>query len=158
MLLVDDAVGQIRTSIFDLQTATSNADGSTLRRRVLDIVSELSGHASISPSVEFDGPVDTVVPDTLGPHIDAVLREGLSNALRHAQADHIAVAVRADDVLTVEITDDGVGIGTDVTYRGLENLTRRAEDCDGTFSVVTRPRGNRDEGGTTLTWSVPLIG
>ncbi|WP_231498843.1 sensor histidine kinase, partial [Gordonia alkanivorans] len=155
---LDRTIAQIRTSIFDLQTVTADADGSTLRRRVLDIVSELSGHASISPSVQFDGPVDTVVPDTLGPHIDAVLREGLSNALRHAQAEHIAVAVRADDVLTVEITDDGVGIGTDVTYRGLENLTRRAEDCDGTFSVMTRPRGNRDEGGTTLTWSVPLIG
>lgn len=155
---LDRTIAQIRTSIFDLQTVTAGTDGSTLRRRVLDIVSELSGHASISPSVQFDGPVDTVVPDTLGPHIDAVLREGLSNALRHAQAEHIAVAVRADDVLTVEITDDGVGIGTDVTYRGLENLTRRAEDCDGTFSVVTRPRGKREEGGTTLTWSVPLIG
>lgn len=164
---LDRTIAQIRTSIFDLQTPYGTDVGPTLRRRVLDIVSELSGHASISPSVEFDGPVDTVVPDSLGPHIDAVLREGLSNALRHARADHIAVSVTADDVLTVEISDDGVGIGADVTYRGLENLTRRAEDCDGTFSIVTRPRGTSgggtsegrtSGGGTTLTWSVPLVG
>ena len=100
--------------------------------------------------------MDTVVPESLGPHIDAVLREGLSNALRHAHAEHIGVSVSADDVLTVEITDDGVGIGTDVTYRGLDNLTRRADECDGNFTVVTTPRRGRHPGGTTLTWSVPL--
>ncbi|MDL9936286.1 GAF domain-containing protein [Gordonia sp. ABSL1-1] len=153
---LDATIAQIRTSIFDLQTASDHHDTATLRRRVLDIVNELSVHAPISPSVAFDGPVDTVVPETLGPHIDAVLREGLSNALRHAQADHIGVSVSADDVLTVEITDDGVGIGTDVTYRGLDNLTRRADECDGTFAVVTSPATSRRRGGTTLTWSVPL--
>ncbi|NED65451.1 diguanylate phosphodiesterase, partial [Streptomyces sp. SID10244] len=67
---------------------------------------------------------------------------------------HIDVSVSAaDEVLTVEISDDGVGIGSDVVYRGLDNLTRRAEECDGVFSVVTRPGA-----GTTLTWSVPLTG
>ena len=154
---LDRTIAQIRTSIFDLQTVSGHHDTATLRRRVLDIVSELSVHAPIAPSVQFDGPVDTVVPDTLGPHIDAVLREGLSNALRHAHAEHISVSVSADDVLSVEITDDGVGIGTDVTYRGLENLTRRAEECDGTFTVVTNPRvAPGRTSGTTLTWSVPL--
>ncbi|MGV9712410.1 GAF domain-containing protein [Gordonia sp. NPDC003424] len=151
---LDRTIAQIRTSIFDLQTVAGHSDASTLRRRVLDIVAELAVHAPISPGVQFAGPVDTVVPESLGPHIDAVLREGLSNALRHAHADHIDVSVSADDdVLSVEISDDGLGIGTDVNYRGLDNLTRRADQCDGTFSVVTRPGG-----GTTLTWAVPLTG
>lgn len=150
---LDRTIAQIRTSIFDLQTVPGHHDTTTLRRRVLDIVSELSGHAPISPSVQFSGPVDTVVPEVLGPHIDAVLREGLSNALRHADAENIAVSVNAEDVLTVEISDDGKGIGPDVTYRGLENLTRRAEDNDGTFDIETRTGGG---GGTILTWSVPL--
>ena len=153
---LDRTIAQIRTSIFDLQTAPGHHDTSTLRRRVLDIVSELSTHAPIAPSVQFTGPVDTVVPDRLGPHIDAVLREGLSNALRHADAEHITVSVSADDVLTVEISDDGKGIGSDVAYRGLQNLTRRAEENDGTFDIETR-LGRGAGSGTTLTWSVPLI-
>ncbi|NED59701.1 diguanylate phosphodiesterase, partial [Streptomyces sp. SID10244] len=70
----------IRTSIFDLQTVPGHHDTATLRRRVLDIVSELAARAPIAPGVAFAGPVDTVVPEVLGPHIDAVLREGLSNA------------------------------------------------------------------------------
>ncbi|MGC4963855.1 GAF domain-containing protein [Gordonia sp. DT101] len=151
---LDRTIAQIRTSIFDLQTIPGHHDTTTLRRRVLDIVSELAAQAQIAPGVAFAGPVDTVVPESLGPHIDGVLREGLSNALRHARARHIDVSVRADDdVLSVEISDDGVGIGSDVVYRGLDNLTRRAEECGGVFSVVTRPGA-----GTTLTWSVPLTG
>ncbi|AZG44076.1 GAF domain-containing sensor histidine kinase [Gordonia insulae] len=156
---LDRTIAQIRTSIFDLQTAPGQHDTSTLRRRVLDIVAELATHAPIAPGVAFAGPVDTVVPESLGPHIDAVLREGLSNALRHADAEHIDVSVSADDdVLTVEIADDGVGIGTGVAYRGLDNLTRRAEECDGVFGIVTAPRSPSKSGGTTLTWSVPLSG
>ncbi|WP_059039488.1 GAF domain-containing sensor histidine kinase [Gordonia desulfuricans] len=154
---LDKTIAQIRTSIFDLQTVPGHHDTSTLRRRILDIVSELAVHAPIAPSVQFSGPVDTVVPEALGPHIDAVLREGLSNALRHAKAEHISVAVSADEVLTVEISDDGIGIDTAVAYRGLENLTRRAEVCDGTFDIRTRPgRPGGRGGGTVLTWSVPL--
>ncbi|MFT4125848.1 MAG: GAF domain-containing protein [Gordonia sp. (in: high G+C Gram-positive bacteria)] len=153
---LDRTIAQIRTSIFDLQSIPGQHDTATLRRRVLDIVSELSVHAPISPSVSFSGPVDTVVPESLGPHIDAVLREGLSNALRHAQAEHISVSVSADDVLVIEINDDGIGIDTDVPYRGLDNLTRRAEHCDGTFDVETRPTRAGGRGGTCLTWSVPL--
>lgn len=154
---LDRTIAQIRTSIFDLQTVAGHHDTSTLRRRVLDIVSELATHAPIAPSVQFFGPVDTVVPEVLGPHIDAVLREGLSNALRHAGAEHISVTVSADDVLSVEIKDDGVGIDTSVTYRGLDNLTRRAEECDGVFDIHTNPRRSDGRGGgTTLTWSVPL--
>lgn len=154
---LDRTIAQIRTSIFDLQSLPGHHDTSTLRRRVLDIVSELAVHAPTSPGVAFEGPVDTVVPESLGPHIEAVLREGLSNALRHANAEHIWVRVVADeDVLTVEISDDGIGIGTDVSYSGLDNLTSRADDCDGTFSVVTRPAHDQYGGGTTLTWAVPL--
>ncbi|MFZ2242127.1 MAG: GAF domain-containing protein [Gordonia amarae] len=155
---LDRTIAQIRTSIFDLQSIPGHHDATTLRRRVLDIVSELAVHAPISPSVTFDGPVDTVVPEALGPHIDAVLREGLSNALRHADADRISVLVSADeDVLKVEITDDGKGIDTNVTYRGLENLTTRADECDGTFTIDTTPQRPGRAGGTTLTWTVPLV-
>ncbi|MEE3850632.1 GAF domain-containing sensor histidine kinase [Gordonia sp. LSe1-13] len=153
---LDRTIAQIRTSIFDLQTVPGQHDTTTLRRRVLDIVSELATQAPIAPGVAFAGPVDTVVPERLAPHIDAVLREGLSNALRHAHAEHIDVSVTADDdVLTVAISDDGVGIGADVVYRGLDNLTRRAEECDGVFEVATAPGR---AGGTTLTWTVPLRG
>ena len=57
----------------------------------------------------------------------------------------------------MEITDDGKGIDTNVTYRGLDNLTTRADECDGAFTIETTPRRPGRAGGTTLTWTVPLV-
>lgn len=148
---LDTTIGQIRTSIFDLQSAQLRGGPVTLRRKALDVVAELARHAPIVPSVAFVGPVDTLVPKRLAPHIEAVLREGLSNALRHSGGDRIGVRIVADDVLTVEISDNGAGIPPHATYRGLNNLTRRAEECDGNFTVESRPGA-----GTMLVWEVPL--
>lgn len=147
---MDRTIAQIRTSIFDLQSA-GDTERPTLRRSVLDVVTELSSHAPIVPSVEFVGPVDTLAPDGLVPHITAVLREGLSNALRHSGGDRINVRIKADDCLEVTITDNGAGISPRAQFRGLHNLTRRAYDCDGNFTVDTKA-----DGGTTLVWEVPL--
>ncbi|WP_051139483.1 GAF domain-containing sensor histidine kinase [Gordonia hirsuta] len=148
---LDATIAQIRTSIFDLQSAAIADAAVTLRRKVLDIVAELARHAPIVPSVTFSGPVDTLVPHALATHIEAVLREGLSNALRHSGATRIGVRIAAGDVLTVEVTDDGIGISPHVNYRGLDNLTRRADECDGVFTVDTTPGE-----GTRLIWQVPL--
>ncbi len=148
---LDATIAQIRTSIFDLQSASIDGEGTTLRRKVLDVVAELARQAPIVPSVSFVGPVDTLVPADLAPHIEAVLREGLSNALRHSGGDRIGVRIVADDVLTVEVADNGRGIPTHAVYRGLDNLLLRADECYGNFTVDSRPGG-----GTTLIWEVPL--
>lgn len=148
---LDATIGQIRTSIFDLQSASVHGARVTLRRKVLDVIAELARHAPIVPSASFVGPVDTLVPDSLAPHIEAVLREGLSNALRHSGGDRIGVRIVAGDVLTVEVSDNGCGIPPRAVYRGLDNLTMRADECDGNFTVDSQPGG-----GTTLIWEVPL--
>ncbi|WP_353108606.1 GAF domain-containing protein [Gordonia sp. (in: high G+C Gram-positive bacteria)] len=147
---LDSTIAQIRTSIFDLHSSSGQSTR-TLRRRVLDVVAELAAHAPITPSVAFSGPVDTIVPDTLSPHIEAVLREGLSNALRHSDAEWIGVRIVASDNLVVEVSDDGVGIPQDARRSGLRNLERRAAECGGVFSERSAPGE-----GTTLTWTVPL--
>ncbi|MGB3698897.1 MAG: GAF domain-containing protein [Gordonia sp. (in: high G+C Gram-positive bacteria)] len=148
---LDATIGQIRTSIFDLQGMPGHGGAVTLRRRVLDVVAELAAHAPIVPSVAFFGPVDTLVPDALAPHIEAVLREGISNALRHSGAERIGIRIVADDVVTVEVTDNGCGIPASAEQSGLANLTRRADDCDGNFTITSSAVA-----GTTLTWTAPL--
>jgi signal transduction histidine kinase len=92
------------------------------------------------------------VPDQLRGDLLAVLREALSNVVRHAQASMVRVEVKvAPGRLTVTVADDGVGIPTKARRSGLSNLAGRAKGFGGTFTTRRNtPRG------TIVGWSVPL--
>jgi len=147
---LDETVREIRTSIFDLHTVHDVGLGS-LRRRMLDVVAESSAGTGISPSVRISGAVDSLVPESLGEHALAALREGISNAVRHANATAITVTVEAGEDLVIDVADDGVGMPPDVARSGLRNLERRAETSGGSCVIASRPAN-----GTRLTWRVPL--
>ncbi|MGH8795380.1 MAG: sensor histidine kinase, partial [Stackebrandtia sp.] len=147
---LDHTVREIRTSIFNLRTAGESQSGS-LRRRLLDAAAEVAGDAGPSPSVRLSGAVDTLVPVEIADHAEAVVREAVSNAVRHARAASITVTAEAGEALILEVVDDGVGIPDDVARSGLAGLEQRATSCEGSFDVKAVP-----EGGTRLTWRVPL--
>ncbi|MDJ0484584.1 histidine kinase, partial [Rhodococcus pyridinivorans] len=135
---------------FDLHT-TGAAASNSLRRRLLDVVGDLSIHSSVAPNVQFVGPIDTLVPMRIHPHAEAVLREGLSNALRHSQSDNISVSVSVQDDFRIEILDDGTGLPDMPSRSGLANLERRAVQCGGSCEIgPAHPRGTR------VLWAVPL--
>ncbi|MFE2752305.1 GAF domain-containing protein [Actinosynnema sp. NPDC059335] len=146
---LDETVLEIRTSIFDLQ-AGDELPG--LRRRLLDLVSELTEHAPVTPTVRMSGTVDNSVPDDVGEHAEAVVREAVTNAVRHARAKELVLTVEAGDELTITVVDDGVGMPPAVARSGLRNLEQRAVALGGTCSVTGEPAG-----GTRLTWQVPLV-
>ncbi|MDG3016747.1 GAF domain-containing protein [Speluncibacter jeojiensis] len=141
---LDRTVRQIRTAIFDLHSSSEHG----LRRTVLDTARELGGTL---PEVEFFGPVDTLVPPQLIPHVEAVVRESVSNALRHSCADQVSIAVTAADHLSIIVSDNGIGIDLAASRSGLVNLEQRARLHGGDFEVE-RP----ESGGTRLAWTVPL--
>jgi signal transduction histidine kinase len=144
---LDDAIGQIRTVIF----ALSHRDDASLRHRLLDVVGEVSGSARRPPAVRFTGPVDLTVRDHLATEVVAVARELLSNAIRHAHADHVSLEVATQDgIVSVVVEDDGVGIDDSARRSGLNNLRDRAAHRRGSFEVES------SEGGTTARWTAPL--
>jgi nitrate/nitrite-specific signal transduction histidine kinase len=147
---LDDTVREIRTAIFELETAESAAAG--LRQSVLSLTQDLARGLGFSPTVRFDGPVDTVVPDDLCDVVIAVLREALSNVARHAAASRVDVAVTAGDRLTVVVRDDGGGPGDGPPGHGLRNLRHRAQRLGGDFTIGPATEGH----GTRVEWEVPL--
>ncbi len=46
----------------------------------------------------------------LADHAEAVVREAVSNAVRHAHATTLTVTVKVDDDLSIEVVDNGRGI------------------------------------------------
>ncbi|PXY35575.1 GAF domain-containing protein [Prauserella flavalba] len=148
---LDRTVREIRTSIFDLHTTAADKPAS-LRRRLLDVAADLTTDSVVSPSIRISGAVDTFVPPRVAEHAEAVLREGLSNALRHSGGDEVAVSVEATaEELRIEVTDNGVGIPPGVARSGLDNIERRARQCGGTTAI-----GATRHGGTRVLWRAPL--
>jgi signal transduction histidine kinase len=70
-----------------------------------------------------------------------VVAEALANAGKHSRAKRVDVRIlRDDDVLTAEVSDDGVG-GADPNGSGLSGLRRRIEALDGMLRVASPPGG-----------------
>jgi signal transduction histidine kinase len=147
---LDETVRDIRTTIFDLHTADGSRDGSSLRRRLLDIVTETAG-ADLRPTVRMSGAVDSLVTGDLAADVEAVVREGVSNAVRHARAATVTVTLDVADDVVVEVVDNGTGIDPGAPRSGLRNLEERARRRGGGVTAV-----GLQDGGTRLRWHVPL--
>ena len=87
---IDLAISQIRTAIFALSSAQSER-GDTFRHRVIDLVNELAGAMNNDPQLGFAGPVDTAITGELAEDVLAVVRESLTNTVKHAQATQVVI-------------------------------------------------------------------
>ena len=144
---LQEVIQEIRTAIFDLHGSSSGV--TRLRQRLDEAVGQFAT-SNLRTTVQYTGPL-SVVDTALADHAEAVVREAVSNAVRHADASTLTVDVTVDDNLCIEVVDNGRGISSDFTGSGLTNLRRRAEEAGGTFAVEARPAG-----GTKLTWCAPL--
>ena len=147
---LDETVRDIRTTIFDLHTTDGGDHADSLRRQVLDIVTETAGDA-LHSTVRMSGAVDSLVTGALAVDVAAVVREGVSNAARHSGAAHVTVTLDVADEVRLEVLDDGRGIDTDVARSGLRNMAERAHRWGGTSSVEPLA-----DGGTLLRWQASL--
>ena len=152
MAELDGVISDIRTTIFDLQTDPSLRGG--LRAGVLQLTVDAGERLGFSPRVRFDGPVDTAVDREAGEQLLTVLRESLSNVIRHAGATEVEVQVSAGTDLVLVVADDGIGSGGDPEARrgfGLRNMETRAAALGGTFALR-----RHEPTGTLVEWRVPL--
>ena len=161
---IDEAIGDldyvitnIRATIFDLRhrsrpTEPNKGVTATLRQQVVALAAEVGERMGFAPRIGFDGDVDALVTPEIACQMLAVLRESLSNVLRHAGATAVDVTVVAGPELVLKVADDGMGPPTAPgAGNGLRNMSIRAEALGGHCSVRSRaPRG------TVVEWRVPL--
>lgn len=168
---VDESVRQIRAIV---QSLRENDEAIVLVERLRREASIGRTALGFAPSllISVDGEVfddveeDDKIVDEVDSRVDAdisddvvaVVREGLSNAARHARASSVQVRVTVKGRgptgrVTVEVEDDGRGIDPASTRRsGLDNLAARARRHHGTFTLARSERGR----GSLMVWQVPL--
>ncbi len=101
-----------------------------------DLAADAGERLGFPPRVRFSGPVDTVVDRERREQLLAVLRESLSNVIRHAAASTVEVEVTAGHELVLRVTDDGQGASSDWGEGfGLRNMASRAAELGGSFAL-----------------------
>jgi len=146
---LDSTVQQIRTTIFALLDEHPIAD---LRTLIMSEVASLSATAGFQISYSFLGPIDTVIGEDLSSQVIPVIRELITNAIRHADANAIDLVVIANQTYCeIRVVDDGKGYIPGERKSGLLNLERRALARGGEFEIL----GNTVSGTRTM-WRVSL--
>ena len=142
---LDDTIRRIRTSIFELQQEPNQASIG-VRGRLLDAVADLA--LGFEPAVRIADLTQIRVSEEVAADLVAVVHEALSNVARHAGAGSVDVDVTVSgDRITVDVRDDGRGMGAATRRSGLANLRRRAERHDGSLTIT-----GREPTGTQLRW------
>jgi signal transduction histidine kinase len=150
---LDDVIRQIRSTIFALGHEMDTGQG--VRHALAEMVRDSAKALGFEPSLEVDGPLDSVISPGQREHLLTTVREALSNVARHARATAVKVVVTVGEEIVLEVEDNGVGFDVaevrSCSGRGLANMSERAKLLGGHCSIDNRPSG-----GTVLTWVVPL--
>ena len=145
---LDATVKEVRRTIFHLHRRPGEGD---LRADLDALTAGARTMLGFAPKLEVEGDLRGV-PDPVAFHVLAVVREALSNVARHAQASSVVVSVCVTDgTLSVDVKDDGIGIGELTRRSGLANMQNRAQSLGGSLHVEALPRV-----GTKLSLSLPL--
>ncbi|MFB8007673.1 GAF domain-containing protein [Nocardia sp. NPDC056000] len=148
---LDDTIQDIRATIFSIQSPTPVPGG--LPGEITDLVTSAARHLGFTPALRQYGALDAIDPETAH-ELLAVLRESLSNAVRHADATRVDITITADmGELRVSVADNGIGLGDAPHRGGLRNLAERAAARNGVLEISP----GLESQGTTLLWRVPLV-
>lgn len=152
--LARQAAEELRAAVGELRPAELDEDGlAQAMRKQVDVI-DRAHHSRGGPRVVFrDEPVSALPPA----HEQVVLRvgqEALHNALRHASAGRIelALAPAPGGGVSLTVSDDGSGFDVGLAGRGLGLLSmrERADSVGGRVSVESAPGR-----GTTVRLEVP---
>lgn len=151
--LITDRPDQAREEIGDimqmsrraLADARSVASGSSL----LSLAEECRLARSVLETAQVEPRMDVgvTVPGAVGSALASLLREGVTNVLRHSKAEWCAVTVRVDGGLnaSMEIVNDGVSRSPDAALdsgtggSGLRNLRQRVAELGGSLEAGPIP-------------------
>ena len=152
-----DRARALMQDLRDVVTRSRGTPGS-----LSDTLAEIRGETAqrlAAAGLELVWEIDADLPDpqldnARALHLHRIVREAISNVIRHAQAGRVRVRAKAvDGKLLLDLTDDGGGRKEAKTSsgRGLDNMRERAAELAG---VIDWKPGT--EGGTKVVLSMPL--
>jgi signal transduction histidine kinase len=156
----NEAIDRLRSMVNGLRKPRQQTRGITGRLR------DIAGQMTEQPISERDPEIELALSEISGVRLEpeveravvGIVREAMQNIRKHAGASSVHVEVqRRDDVLDVEVRDDGRGIegklpGEKELHFGIQQMQELAEEMGGSLSI----EGTRDKG-TRVLASIPLV-
>lgn len=133
---VDQVIQQVRRYVDG--TPHSPIEGKDFPSHVQALVGAMTKDTSAASEVVIDPATACQLTPSQVPHVLAMIREAVSNALQHAEPAHVTVRLQQEgESAVLSIDDDGSGFDLDhvSTGRGLANLRTRAEIVRGRAAV-----------------------
>jgi len=153
---LNETIRQVRSYINDLEP-----DSTGQRQQFTDAVRALTGTMRELWPVEFvlslQESISARLTNVCEIHALQIVRESLSNAIRHGEATRIEIRLREenDGAALLEVCDNGRGfdpVQRMGTGRGLVNLTTRAREMGATLRI-----DSKEGAGTTVSLRIPLV-
>lgn len=146
---------EVRDAVWDLHANT--AEPQPLPALLARACAEAGSLAGAEVTFTHRGPENSLNRLIIAQSVRLV-REAVTNALKHARPRHVAVACEFTDAqLRLTIPDDGSGFdaahapGPETGHLGLTGMRERLQRLDGTLEVRSAPGQ-----GTTITATVPI--
>jgi len=149
---IDTALQTLNAAIREVRTYISGLGPEQLRQRSFaDSVRAIVGHLAAGREIETDLRIDEEAARRLAPaqvtDLLQILREAVSNSLRHGGAHRISIRLNRDGSrLCLSAEDDGRGFDPQHAIRGhgLDNMQARADRLDAHLRCQSEPgRGTR---------------
>jgi signal transduction histidine kinase len=148
--VLNDAIQDLRRNLDELHEKPKPV---TLERALHEIIEEPRYRTLVDIDLDLALPEDLNIPALQSEHILAIVNEALSNAVRHANARHVAIrGFMENSSLKVVVKDDGLGMPVD--YKpgyGLRNMRDRSRLLGGELKI--EPAQSR---GTRIELTIPL--
>ena len=151
--LAADAHRQVDETLAELRAVLLGySPRALIERGLAPALADLVADVPLDVDVRLDGLSGRRLPAPVEHMSYVLVSEALTNAVRHAQAQHVTVrGDRAGGMWLLSVADDGVGGAQLSVGRGLDRLRGRLGALDGTLTV-TSPVG----GPTTIRMECPV--
>lgn len=160
-VLLVHAIGQLNHVMTEVRNFIAGLESQVLQGgdfavALQTMVQTLSVSAATACRVSIEEAAARQLSTEQALHLMNVVREALSNSLRHSRAKRISVSLKPlAGVIRLSVADNGVGFRPDAAQgvgHGLANMVARARKIGGRFVVHSKPRK-----GTKILLDLPKV-
>lgn len=150
-------IDQIRGYIGELRRTTEKKQ--SLKNRIEEIIEEFNIYEIINFKFIYDYEGHEI-PVKMSYHIAHIIKEAMTNVLKHAQANVLQIHINGkDDLLYIDIKDDGIGFSARTVFskqkngskQGLKNIKERVRALNGQIKIISQKKK-----GTNIFIKVPI--